>query len=227
MDNSLQKTQGIILSKTPFEDKKNIIKVFTKDHGLLTFIVKKSSKNRFMYDSFTSIFNTIECIFPYKNKNIHTLYDVSLISEPLDIRNSLQSLQTAASLCNFLLKTHLGEKPSPLTFDLLSFYLKQIPYSQKHKLLKQSFQLKILTLEGLIHVDSKCHHCDQQTQYYSKNHFYCSKHKPLNSLLLEKNTINCLLIMTYTKSFHDLNQIELTEEEIAIIDTIIENGLKE
>lgn len=136
------KTVGLLLQSVPYLGKKKILKVFTKDHGLLSFFVNETKLTPFCLG---------EWIYRKTEKEMHSLKEANLL-DPLEaLRGSYETLLAAGAIAKDLLTTQMPNKKSDDLFDLTYLYLKKLP--QNPESLRASFRLKLLLHEGLLDHD--------------------------------------------------------------------------
>jgi DNA repair protein RecO (recombination protein O) len=76
------KSPGLILKKIPFSDSSLILKVFTRESGLVTLIAKGAKRPKSKYSGLLDFFTLDQFIYPEKSKSeIHTLLEVGLIRD--------------------------------------------------------------------------------------------------------------------------------------------------
>jgi DNA repair protein RecO (recombination protein O) len=76
------KSPGLILKKVPFSDTSVILKVFTRESGLITLIAKGAKRPKSKYHGLLDFFTLNQFVYPEKSKSdILTLLDVSLIRD--------------------------------------------------------------------------------------------------------------------------------------------------
>jgi DNA repair protein RecO (recombination protein O) len=76
------KSPGLILKKIPFSDTSLILKVFTRESGLITLIAKGAKRPKSKYHGLLDFFTLDQFIYPEKSKSeIHTLLDAGLVRE--------------------------------------------------------------------------------------------------------------------------------------------------
>jgi DNA repair protein RecO (recombination protein O) len=76
------KSPGLILKKIPFSDTSLILKVFTRESGLITLIAKGAKRPKSKYHGLLDFFTLDQFIYPEKSKSeIHTLLDAGLIKD--------------------------------------------------------------------------------------------------------------------------------------------------
>ncbi len=76
------KSPGLILKKIPFSDTSLILKVFTRESGLITLLAKGAKRPKSKYHGLLDFFTLDQFIYPEKSKSeIHVLLDAGLIRE--------------------------------------------------------------------------------------------------------------------------------------------------
>ncbi len=140
---------AIVLKATKYEDDGKILKVFTKDSGLLSVIIKKISKKGTYWQTLTSPLARGEFHLKRGTSTLYTISDASLIDAYLEIRSDFDKLEAACAILRALLTSQQPEKASPALFHLTIVYLKKLKTFSQPALLSLSFQMKLLNFEGL------------------------------------------------------------------------------
>ena len=132
-------TTGILLKSIKHLGQKKILKVFTKDHGLLSF-----------FSSSTKLapFSLAEWTFRETEKELISLKEGTLLDPLLDLKESYETLSFAGTMAKDLLTTQMPHKKSEDLFQLTYLYLKKLPLNPEGFL--ASFKLKLLLHEGLL-----------------------------------------------------------------------------
>ena len=135
------KTAGIILKVIRYNDTHEIHTLFTQELGLVS-LMSKIKKRELLPPLFEGEF-TLQ-----KRKNFFNLVDAKQIVSHHEIRNTLESIETAFKLIHYILKSQMAYKPAPALFALLSAFLKVLPHMENKKGLLAVFLAKILLHEG-------------------------------------------------------------------------------
>lgn len=117
----LVKTEGIILQNIKYGDKKIILKVFTKQQGLVTFsaIISKSPTAK-IKTATTLPLQLVELSFNLKpNKDIQQLTEANLLYVCDDVSKDFNKLATAQFLNEVLLKCIKEQHPNEELFDFI------------------------------------------------------------------------------------------------------------
>lgn len=144
------KSQGFIIRKVPYGENSAILKVFTEDEGLLTFIVHGLQRKKGANAPLSQLMNYVELVYyPASNSEIHKLKEIQplqgftgLLQHPVKI----QVLLFCAELLNHVVQE---KAPDPELFRLLTTFfdsLNREPNYVNHPLW---FLLQLLKNQGL------------------------------------------------------------------------------
>ncbi|HEY6563947.1 MAG TPA: DNA repair protein RecO, partial [Pirellulaceae bacterium] len=76
------KSPGLILRKTPYSETSLILKVYTRESGLITLMAKGAKRPKSKFAGLLDFFTLDQFIYPEKSRSeIHTLSDASLIRD--------------------------------------------------------------------------------------------------------------------------------------------------
>ena len=151
----LIKDTGITLQATAFREKDRILKVLTRQRGVVSLIIKRISPKRNILARLAAPFSFGEFVYKTGRGEIGLLLEGDLQQANLALRQKLIFLKTAQNMCQVILKTQMPHKPAPALFLLLKSYLAQIPIFTDLAVLLSSFKLKILLYEGLLSVEKE------------------------------------------------------------------------
>lgn len=118
----LIKTEGIILQNVKYGDKKLILKVFTKQHGLVTFnAVASRSPNSKIKPASTLPLQLVELSFNSKlNKDIQQLLESNLLYVFDNVSKDFNKLTVAQFLNEILVKCIKEQHPNEELFDFIA-----------------------------------------------------------------------------------------------------------
>lgn len=171
------KIEGLLLEARRYLGKKWILKVFSRELGLISLITTRS----------LSPFLLGEWVVRRGRGEMFSLIDFSLFDPLLGLRLSLKQLEAAGSIASDLLQTQLPEKKGVLLYELTRSYLKQITQSLKPEIYPLSFRLKLLMHEG--HLDPE-RLCEPLTRFALARSFRGIEEAPLSNE--EKRKISLL-----------------------------------
>ncbi len=114
------KSPGLVLKKIPFSDTSLILKVFTRESGLVTLIAKGAKRQKSKYHGLLDFFTLNQFVYPEKSKSdILTLVEVSLIRDYPTLKSD-PSRQALGHVFMELYTKYLHEPaPSPPHYELL------------------------------------------------------------------------------------------------------------
>lgn len=171
-----EKIEGVILRSLEYRDKDRIITAFTP-LGLISLIVKGITPRHAALLTLTSPFCEAEFIFKRGRSDLHAFIDGTVIDNHLYLRQKLTFLETAGSLVQTILFSQLTGKSSSELYQLFRLYLTHIPSFESPATLYASFQLKLLTYEGLLSLSVQCNRCkEKKAQFLSKGESLCDAH---------------------------------------------------
>lgn len=203
-DRGIERQPAILIQSTPYLDHGHILKAFSQNRGLLSFLSKKKSL------SYLAPFSIAECVYKVGKTDLHLLLDGSLIDSLLNLRSSYAILSAAGSIANDLLRSQLPGKSSPDLFALVQSYLKQLPQFPEPRILTASFRLKLLLHEGLIALQAQCCQCQTRAFLLVHGESFCLSHAPKAALRYTADQWETLLTLTFAKTFTQLKQCVLT-----------------
>jgi hypothetical protein len=144
-----ERAEGIVLKAINHKDQERIITLFTRQHGLMSLIVKRI-KN---YMMLTTPLCHAEFIYTKGRSELYRFQDGTVIDGLIQLRNHLRHLQAAGDMVQAILQSQLPGKPSPKLYELLLACLKALPEFPDPLSLTLAFRLKLLAHEGVIHQD--------------------------------------------------------------------------
>lgn len=117
----LVKSEGIILQNIKYADRKIILKVFTKQYGLITFYAATGkSPNSKIKNAAVLPLSFVELSFPLKqNKNIQQLYEVNLLYVYDSLGKNFHKLAIAQFLNEVLIKCIKEHLPNEELFEFV------------------------------------------------------------------------------------------------------------
>lgn len=177
----LKNTEGIILNVIPYQNFDQILTLFTPERGLLKFFCKKSKTKSQRFAPLTKV----EVIYIEKKSELFVCEEINPIQSYLNLRNNLSHLQASCDLLRDVYSTQFVDKPAPLLYQLLNFYLDKISVIQDPYVLSLSFKLKILKHEGIF---------DWEANSYTE---------------FAPEEIELLNLLAHTQSYQPLSQVVL------------------
>lgn len=117
----LVKTEGIILQNIKYGDKKLILKVFTKQHGLITFnAIPSKSPTAKIKTASTLPLQQVELSFTLKaNRDVQQLVESNILYVCDDVSKNFDKLAVAQFLNEILIKCIKEQHPNEELFDFI------------------------------------------------------------------------------------------------------------
>ena len=107
---SERREEGIVLKSTPFKDADRIVTVFTPNQGVLSFIVKRLSKNRPAMVNLTTPLCRGEFIFKTGRSQLHRFIDGTILDLHLPLRQSYERLDYGAKMLSAILTSQMPQE---------------------------------------------------------------------------------------------------------------------
>lgn len=221
----MESTEGVILNTLHFKDYDLIVTVFSPGLGLCKFYVKgalRPSKKA----SAPCLLSRCEFEFRQGKGNLLICEEVTVVNQFLGLRRDYSTLEIACQLLQMLLRSQMPDKPAPDLYKLLLKYLEGLGSASDPKVIKASFQLKLLRHDGHFYLPEACQKCGKILEgfQYFYGECFCPGHEVAGSLHFNPEEADMLRILAYCRSLADLRGAVLAselEEKITAIYTII------
>lgn len=152
----INKTEGVILDSSLYQEHDYIIALFTPDLGMIRLFVPRKKSPPLVPTTLTRV----ECLYSQRQENALFRLKELVVRDPLlDLRKSFQALRLAGTLAQTLLQTQLLWKPAPALYQLFLAYLHHAPNCSNPAAFVASFLLKLLRHEGLLGLNAVCATC--------------------------------------------------------------------
>ena len=219
---NLVKTEGIVLGETNYSESRKILKVLTKDYGMISILSKGCRNIKSKLRGVSSIFSYGDFHLSYKEKGLSTLLGV-------DIRNSFLKLQrdieriTYASYLLDLTEQVLKHTESEEIYPLLIATLEKMNEEYNLEALTKILELKYLDFLGIRPVLDCCSICGNQTQIVTLNAHaggYLCKDCYHNEKIYSDRTIK-LVRMFYYVDISKIKKLDIKEESLKELNEFI------
>lgn len=141
--------EGIVLEAVRYEDDARLVTLLTKERGLIRCFAKRKRRLSIEEEAWVSPLSHGEYFLRMGKGECYRLAEALLHTQHLEIRTSLERIQTAQKFITALLRSQLCDRPSPELFTLFSLFLRILPTCTTFDSLLASFYLKIMKYEGL------------------------------------------------------------------------------
>jgi len=205
---TLCKVEGITLFSYPLKEKSKIIKVYTLEKGLLSFVANHISRKNSEMISFCSPCTYSEIVYIDKNRALLNTKEITIKNLYLALRDSFEKLEAAICIAKSTLLSQQENKQNQTLFNLIERYLTKVTSSVNPIAYASSFQLKLLLLEGLLNLTFKCSTCDAPSRVISKGECFCNKHC-YDGIAFEDHELKKLFQLATAKKFSEINNIQV------------------
>lgn len=204
-------TEGIVLSSMPFKDYDRLVTLLSPDLGIIKFYVRGALRPKSTFFGLLEPLTHALYVFKPKRGEFHTLIEGKLINPFLELRDDFDKLQCALDWLRLILKTQSADHPSHESFLLLKRYLNQLKYFDQVDLLKGSYYLKQLLIEGVLNLKNRCARCQEVKDplFLVKKDYYCRSCCFSHDFPLQQQELQTLLELLKIRSFESLKSLSL------------------
>lgn len=161
------KSPGIILKRNPFSETSLILKVYTRESGLITLMAKGAKRPKSKFHGLLDFFNLCQFIYPEKSRTeIHTLADASLVREFPRLKADPGRQALAHVFMELYLKYMHEPARSPPHYAWLIERLESLDEAGEgpgdHVLRLCDFVLGLCAVSGFNPQFTECVHCDRK-----------------------------------------------------------------
>ncbi|MET3617293.1 DNA repair protein RecO (recombination protein O) [Peptoniphilus olsenii] len=147
MDTIKDFTLGIVLNDMDFGETSKIIRVFTRDYGKLSVMVKGAKTNKSKNLAVSQVFGLNEYLFR-KGQSFYYINNAKIIESNFKIRENLENTIYASLALELIDKSTIERDPNIKVFDLLNKTLNLFNGSLDPLSLIISFEIKYLSFLG-------------------------------------------------------------------------------
>ena len=210
--------QGIVVSSVDYKESSKILKVFTRELGIVSVMARGAKRAKSKMQNLTSIF-TLANFTLNRSKDFFYLEDGVILDLNIHLREDIKNIY-AAQLCLELVNRSVVEnEPQRDIFDLLAKSIRFLGISpNKHRLISM-FLIKYISLMGYRPRLAQCVICskkDMEKKGFSIEYggICCIDHQ-IPYRYLEKNEYNYLLYLLYQRidEVDDLDIVKINVDE--------------
>ncbi|MFZ6053489.1 DNA repair protein RecO [Halocola ammonii] len=144
------KTNGIVLKFIRYGDSSAVCKIFTRNYGLKSFMVKGAMRKKTGKQSLLQPFTPVELSFRHRDTNqLQYLQGISrsmvLLSLPFDIRKSTICLFLDELLLNTLSEDYVNQE----LFDFVEHFIELLDHSEKPENYHLFFLMRLSSFYGI------------------------------------------------------------------------------
>lgn len=140
--------EAIVLQSFPFQERDRILSVFSRDEGVLKFIVKEAALNK--QKGGLAPLTCAEFLYTHGKSELFKCQEFSILNQFLPLRQSFAVLEAAGDMLRSIVQSQFPHTPAPMLYDLLIWSLHKVPQAKDPHLLAASFRLKLLKHEGIL-----------------------------------------------------------------------------
>ena len=140
---------GIVLKEMPLGEADKLLKVFSREEGLITVVAKgaKKSGSRFLAAASVFAYSDMELV---KGKSMYVLKNAKLIESFYGLREDLDILTAAADIGKMTLKVIQEDLPDEESLELLLKALALLEKKRDPLFVKAVFTIRLLWFQGMI-----------------------------------------------------------------------------
>ncbi len=156
------KSPGLILRKTPYSESSFILKAFTRESGLITFIAKGAKRPKSKFRGLIDSFNLLQFVYPEKTRSdMVTLTDAHFLEDFPRLKTDLVKQAAGHVLLEIFLRYLHGQERSLPLYRMLLQGLRNLDAGQGEEVWPglARFVLEFSGVSGYSPQFSACHVC--------------------------------------------------------------------
>jgi DNA repair protein RecO (recombination protein O) len=212
---TLIRSEAIVLQGIVFKEYDRILTLFAP-HGLFKLFAKGTKRDYFHFAALTTPLTLAEFHYTQGRKDLHRLYEGSVLNQNIHLRERYETLMAAERLVAALLHSQWIGKPAPKLYHLFSLFIGHLSAVKDPYLLVTAFLLKILAHEGVLHLDTPC-----STHRYGGER-YPSSEAPPGALFFSQEEETLLTQLTLCRSLAQFSYYQQNKEFQTKIELLFE-----
>lgn len=199
---TLIQSEAVVLQALAFKEYDRILTLFSPQ-GLFKLFAKGKKRDYFHFAALTSPLTHAEFHYTVGRKDLHRLYEGSILNQNVRLRERYETLQAADKMVAALLKSQWIGKPAPKLFHLFRLFVEHLPIVKDPTSLTIAFLLKILAHEGLLQLASI------ESVYRYAGECYSQREAPPGALSFSVEEENRLTQLAQCRSLTKLSEYRL------------------
>jgi len=199
-------SEGIILQTLPIKDWDLLITAFTKENGVVKYYYKNGQSRKRSKGALTSPLTRAEFVCRKWGADLVPLSEISVIDVQIDLRKTLELLETSCSWLKLIQQSQLPGKPAKELYLLLITFLNTLPAYSNPSALDACFHMKLLRHEGLIELDTSCSVCGRPSAF-QKGEAFCPSHMQAGSVPFNLTEFETLKTLAFCRSLKEIEPI--------------------
>lgn len=212
----ITKIEGIIIHETPFKETSKILKVITKEYGVITLLAKGAKRLKSNLRSTTTLIHANFNII-YKKDKLSILTEVNPINNFKNIKKDIKKISYTSYILELTEQT-LKQNNDKNIYNLLVSALNKIEENYNEQIITNIIELKYLYYLGVMPVLDSCVGCQSKTIATLSPHQggYVCRNCMTNDKIVTEKTIKLIRLLYYV----DINKISKIEVNNNIIEEI-------
>lgn len=154
----IKEVRGIVLTGMKYRESGKILRVFTKERGIISVLAQGVYRKNSVLYSVTESF--AECLWDFeRGKSMYYVRSAELVDLHYPLRQSYPVLFAAQKAVKYLIRAIPEEVPQPRLYELFAEYLRILPSSAHADRLASAFLLKMAANLGYQPYLFACAHC--------------------------------------------------------------------
>ena len=206
----IKKIKGIIVSENSYSETSKLLKILTKEYGLISVMAKGAKSLKSNLRSVTTKLTYANFQIHYKENKISTLIDADIINPFINIKKDLLKISYASFILE-LTEQVMKQSNDKNIFNLLEDTLIKIEEEYDPVIITNILELKYLSYLGIKPEFDSCAVCGKTnilTVSTSKGGFIC-KNCYTNEKIVNPKTIK-ILRMLYYVDISKINKLDVS-----------------
>ena len=208
--------QGIVISSVDYKESSKILKIFTREKGIISIMARGAKRAKSKMQNLTSIY-TLAKFTLNRREDFYYLEDGVILELNLHLRNDIKSIYATQLCLELINRAVIENEPQQDIFDLLVKTIKFLETAKnKHRLISM-FLIKYISLMGYRPRLAQCVVCsnkDIEKKGFSIEYGgICCINHTIPYSILNKNEYNYLLYIMYQR-LDDVDKIDSDEIDV-------------
>ena len=219
---NLVKTEGIVLGETNYSESSKILKVLTKEYGMISIMSKGCRNLKSKLRGVSSLFVSGDFHFSYRESGISTLISVDIKNSFLKLQSDIEKITYASYLLD-LTEQVLKHNAQEDIYFLLTATLEKMNDGYNLQALTNILELKYLDFLGIRPVLDCCSVCGNKTEIVTINASaggYLCRNCYHNEKMYSEKTIK-LIRMFYYVDISKISKLEIKEDSLKELEEFI------
>ena len=208
----IDKILGIVISEQPYGETSKIIKILTRDRGIVGVMAKGARKLKSDFANVSGKLNYGYFNLYYKENKLSTLISVDIIDSFKNIRKDIEKISYASFLLE-LSSQVMSHTQNEHVFDYLLSGLKKINEGFDSVIITNILELKYLDLLGVMPIIDRCSGCGKTSNIVTLSNIkggYVCGNCLTNEKIVSEKTIK-LIRMFYYVDVDKISKLEISE----------------